>query len=69
MLCYPRPGQIVRIHYGKQWRRDKMPFHDRTGVVRICARRPGPLNHGIEIDGEIIVIPCGNLMKGEQSEQ
>lgn len=31
----------------------------RNGVPRRYLR--GPLNHGVEIDGRIVCVPCGNL--------
>ena len=42
-----------------------MPLHGRFGIVRIVARGGGPRNHGVEIDGEIVAVPCGNLRKAE----
>jgi hypothetical protein len=39
-----------------------MPLHGRTGVVRIVTRGRGPRNVGVEIDGQIVVIPRGNLV-------
>lgn len=62
MLVHPKPGQVVQVWYRKQvaaW----MPWHGRLGVVRIVAKGPGPRNHGIEIDGRLIVVPCGNIRK------
>jgi hypothetical protein len=59
MLSFPRIGQTVRVRYNpriSQW----MPLQDATGVVRIHSSRR-PRNHGIEIAGQLYVIPAGNL--------
>lgn len=61
MMVNPRIGQLVRVRYAAHYR-DQMPYHDRVGIVRIRARGR-PRNHGIEIDGRLIAIPCGNLMR------
>jgi len=61
MLANPRQGQIVRIRYRKALR-DYMPLHDTIGIVRIVSRGR-PRNHGVEIGGELYVVPCGQLNK------
>ena len=61
MIAHPKVGQRVRVRYAKHYR-EMMPYHDCIGIVRIVAHYR-PLNHGIEIGGRIIVIPCGNLMR------
>jgi hypothetical protein len=60
MISYPRQGQSVQIWYGRLYR-DMMPLHGRVGQVRIVSRGPGPRNHGVEVDGQVYVIPRGNL--------
>lgn len=67
MMLNPRIGQRVRVHYRKSWA-TFMPWHGRTGIVRIACRKGRPRNHGVEIDGQMIVIPCGNLVKGEEGD-
>ena len=62
MVSNPKVGDVVRVHYKKQ-AAPHMPHHGRTGVVRI-ASSGRPRNHGVDIDGRIIAIPAGNLMKG-----
>ncbi len=64
MMLNPRIGQRVRVHYRKSWSR-VMPLHGRTGIVRVVCRKGRPRNHGVEIDGRMIVIPCGNLVRAE----
>lgn len=59
MLMNPRPGQPVQIWYNAKVR-DAMPYHGCDGTV-IVASRGKPRNHLIEVDGEVIVVPCGNL--------
>lgn len=66
MIFHPKPGERVRVHYAKA-AADRMPFHGRTGVVRIVAKGPGPRNVGVEIDGRIVVIPRGNLVAEEMA--
>lgn len=62
MMLNPRIGQTVRVRY-RRGLRDHMPLHDRIGVVRITSRGPGPRNHGVEVDGRLYGVPCGNLFK------
>ncbi len=64
MIFQPRVGQSVRIHYARQWAR-LMPYHGLTGVVRIVARGPGPRNVGVQIGGQMVVVPRGNLIATE----
>ena len=61
MIFHPRIGQRVRVHYAKRGAA-VMPYHGRTGVVRIVAAGPGPRNVGVEIDGHVVVVPRGNLV-------
>jgi hypothetical protein len=60
MIVHPRKGSTVQVWYVKR-AAASMPFHARTGIVRIVSKGPGPRNHGIEIDGRIIGVPCGNI--------
>ena len=68
MMVHPRIGQPVQVWYATKPKRrgtlvpaEFMPHHGKVGLVLIVARGPGPRNHGIELDGQIIGIPCGNL--------
>lgn len=60
MISYPHIGQRVQLHYGAGWRRVVGSLHGRVGVVRVPSRGK-PRNHGVEVDGRIVVVPCGNL--------
>ncbi len=62
MMLNPRIGQLVRIHYRKSL--DAMPLQDCVGVV-VVASRGKPRNHGVEVDGKVYVVPCGNLQRVE----
>jgi hypothetical protein len=62
MLLNPRVGSTVQVWYRADMR--WMPFHARTAVVRIASHGK-PRNHGVEIDGRLVVVPCGNLRKWE----
>ena len=59
MLSYPVPGKRVQVWYRAGYR-DRMPLHGKTGTVAIRSRGR-PRNHGIQIDGRLYVVPCGNL--------
>ena len=61
MISNPRIGERVQIWYAAK-ARPHMPHHGKIGIVRIASRGK-PRNHGIEIEGQIIAIPCGNLRK------
>jgi hypothetical protein len=62
MLANPQVGQLVRVRYGKKKSPHLMPFHDSLGIVAVVGKGK-PRNHGVLIGGEIVIIPCGNLMK------
>lgn len=58
MLTHPRIGQRVQCWY----RNRRMPHHGKTG--RVVVRGLGkPRNHGVLIEGRLVVVPCGNLRK------
>lgn len=61
MLANPRRGQRVRLWYRAELR-GIAPYHDRTGVV-VVAGKGKPRNHGVLIDDEVVVVPCGHLVK------
>lgn len=65
MMTSPRIGQQVSVRYNQRIC-GLMPLHGRTGIVRVRSNGK-PRNHGIEIDGIIHVIPCGNLFKIEEN--
>lgn len=60
VIINPKIGAEYQIWYRKS--NSHLPLHGKIGIVRIrCYARPR--NHGIEIDDEIYVVPCGNLRK------
>ncbi len=61
MMLNPRKGQVVQVWYRAEVR-GAMPLHGRVGMVVIPSRGK-PRNHGVEIDGRMYVVPCGNLRK------
>jgi len=61
MLASPKVGQTVQVWYAQKWRA-LMPYHGRMGTV-VVSSRGKPRNHGVEIDGKLIIVPCGNLRK------
>ena len=64
MICNPRLGSTVQVWYAQRAARH-MPYHARLGTVKIVSRGK-PRNHGIEIDGQIIAIPCGNIRRAPE---
>ncbi len=64
MIFHPKVGQRVRIHYARAWAQF-MPYHGQTGVVRIVARGPGPRNVAVQLGGQMVVVPRGNLVATE----
>ena len=73
MIFRPRIGQNVTVHYGPQWRELGMPLQGQTGTVAIGSKGPGPRNVGILIQGQLFVVPRGNLIptrgRGEQNDE
>ena len=64
MIFHPRIGQRVRIHHAKR-PASITPHHGKAGVVRTVSGGPGPRNVGVEIDGNMVVVPRGNLIVAE----
>ena len=62
-MLNPHIGQQVQIWYRKKLR-DSMPLHGKSGPVTVASRGK-PRNHGVVIDGQCYVVPCGNLRKTE----
>lgn len=59
MVSNPKPGQRVVLRYAKR-RAHLFHLHNAAGVVRIAGKGK-PRNHGVEVGGVIVVVPCGNL--------
>lgn len=66
MLANPKPGQLVEIRY-RAALRPIARLHGRLGVVRIVGKGK-PRNHGVEVDGRLYCVPCGQLNKVEGIE-
>lgn len=63
-MLNPKRGSIVQI-----WYRDKsMPFHGRYARV-VVAGTGKPRNHLVRVDGELVIVPCGNLRKPKAAAQ
>lgn len=75
MVSNPKVGDRVVIRY-KKTLKDWFPLEAKVGTVAIVCKqrkRPavgvpiegcrakGPTNHGVLVDGQLYVIPCGNL--------
>lgn len=61
MLANPRLGTQVQIWYNKRIA-PVMPLHGKIGTVVIVSKGR-PRNHGVLVDGQMYVIPCGNINK------
>jgi len=61
VIFHPRFGQRVRVHYARHVAAT-MPYHGKVGVVRVASQGPGPRNVGVELAGQLVVIPRGNLV-------
>ena len=59
MIVNPRKGMVVQCWYNKRVAHT-MPLHGKIGTVAIVSRGK-PRNHGVQIDGQLWVVPCGNL--------
>ena len=58
MLLNPRLGQKVQCWY----KNHALPLHGKIGVVKVVSRGK-PRNHGVEVDGHLYIVPCGNLRR------
>lgn len=63
MLSNPRINQSARVHY-RASAAPHMPHHGKAGKVVVVSRGK-PRSHGVEIDGVIVCVHCGNLKKME----
>jgi hypothetical protein len=59
MLIFGRVGLAVRIHYNAK-RAPSMPCHGKVGRLAVVSRGK-PRNHGVEVEGRVVVVPCGNV--------
>lgn len=64
MLLNPKKNQPVQLWYKNK----AMPYHGQLGRIVIISRGK-PRNHGVEINGRIVVVPCGNLRIGLRQEE
>lgn len=62
MMANPKLGQRVMVWYGKRYCLT-MPLHGKIGTVVVVCKARRCRNHGVSIDGQMFVIPCGNLRK------
>jgi len=58
MMLNPRLGQRVQCWY----KHHAMPLHGKIGRIKIVSHGK-PRNHGVEIEGQVYSVPCGNLRK------
>lgn len=67
MMANPKPGQLVRVHYAKRYAHTMM-LHGKVGRVVVVCKARKCRNHGVDIDGVMWVIPCGNLHKMKEED-
>lgn len=65
MVSNPEVGDRVIIRYKKSLK-DWFPLEGKTGTVQIVCKARRCRNHGITVDGQLYVIPCGNLFFAER---
>jgi len=65
MLLNPKIGSRAQVWYRKDIA-ETMPLHGRIGRIAVVSRGR-PRNHGIEVNGVIFAVPCGNLRKPQKS--
>lgn len=64
MMVNPKVGQAVLIHYGPKWLNQvRSGLQDRRAVVEVVGAG-SPRNHLVNVGGERVVVPAGNLNKG-----
>lgn len=65
MIRHPKIGQQVQAWYAaaNRW---KARYHGKVGTLRIASAGK---NHGVEIDGELVVIPAGNLREPKPDDR
>jgi hypothetical protein len=66
MMANPKLGQLVQVWYAKRYAHT-MPLHGKIGKVVIVSKGK-PRNHGVEVNGTMYAIPCGNLRKVHDTE-
>lgn len=61
MICNPRIGQTVQLWYADKWR----PWVTIHGLIGTVVKRSNgkPRNHMIEVEGRLVIVPCGNIRK------
>ena len=64
MLVNPSLSQLVEIRYNPKMRGGAFgaTLHGQIGRIVIVGKGK-PRNHGVEVNGVLHVIPCGNLNK------
>jgi hypothetical protein len=62
MYTRPAVGQSVQLWYAAA-KRPFAPHHGATGRVAVAARGPGPRNCGVVVNGQLVVVPGGQLRK------
>lgn len=62
MVANPKLGQRVQVWYGKRYAH-MMPLHAKLGTVVVVCKARKCRNHGVEVEGVMYAIPCGNLNK------
>jgi hypothetical protein len=58
----PRIGETVRVHYNAKVAK-RARWHGCIGHIVAIGRGPGPMNIAVDVGGEGVVVPRGNLVR------
>ena len=62
MMSNPSIGDAVELCYAKAKRHIHGGLHGARGRV-VVVSRGRPRNHGVEINGRVVIVPAGNLRR------
>lgn len=65
MVSNPKHGDKVIVRYKKALK-TWFPLEGKTGTITIVCKARRCRNHGVLIEGQMYVIPCGNLFFAPQ---
>lgn len=65
MVSNPSIGATVTVKYKKSLK-GWFPLEGKTGTITIVCKAKRCRNHGVMIDGQLWVVPCGNLFYKEK---
>ena len=60
MVSNPRRGDAVTIRYKKSLK-SWFPLEGKTGTIHIVCKARRCRNHGVLVDGRLVVVPCATV--------